>query len=196
MIYSVPVFLILVIYTNAAPIEAEMEAHGALQFPDMSSTIPMKHKKDANPRDVPSFTSGLLSHTYPLYLRERQSKRDSELPTSWHLGKRAPWTLEGSSWAANMFKPSPTNNAQDKRSLSAWMTTSPWANSNKISAGKRTPFPNDWLSGANNANTMTVDSPNDFIKRSPYPISIENPDDQTANDTSEVRNIYVYSCIK
>ena len=181
--YSVAVFLILVIFTNAAPLEAELEAEGALQFPDMPSTIPMKHRKNANPRDVPSFTSGLLSPTYPLYLRDRQSKRYAELPTSWHLGKRAPWTLEGSSWAANMFKPPPSNKAEVKRSLSAWMSTSPWAITYKISPGKRNPFSNDWLGEANNAETMTNDSPNDFIKRNPYPISI----DQTIEDTTEVR---------
>ena len=40
MILSVGGFLMLVISTNAAPLEAEMLAHGALQLPDRSSTIP------------------------------------------------------------------------------------------------------------------------------------------------------------
>ena len=182
----------LVISTHAAPLEAEMLAQGALQLPDRSSTIPMKQRKDANPRDVPSFTSGILSHTYPLYLRGRQNKRDAELPTSWHLGKRAPWALEGSSWAANMFKTPPRNNAQGKRSLSTWMSSSPWANIKKTTAGKRAPISNEWLGEAKNADTMADDSTNDFIKRSPYPISSENPDDQTTNDNQEVRK---YPCI-
>jgi hypothetical protein len=50
-----------------------------LQLPDGLNNVPIIGKKDAYPRDVPSFTSGFLNPTYPEYLRNRQSKRYAEV---------------------------------------------------------------------------------------------------------------------
>ena len=56
------------------------------------NAVPMMGKKDAAPREVPSFTSGYLPPAFPQYIR--QSKRDSL--ASWHIGKRGPATQLGS----------------------------------------------------------------------------------------------------
>ena len=115
---SLVTLLTLALSTNSAPLGAALEGQRVLQLPDGLNNVPMMGKKDAYPRDVSSFTSGFLNPTYPEYLRNRQSKRDADVPATWHLGKRAPWALERSSWVDNLFKPSPSNSAQGKRSPS------------------------------------------------------------------------------
>ena len=125
---------ILLLTAAADLVEAAEEE--AAQFPTTLFTAHQIAKKAADPVFVPSYPSGLMSKNYPLYLRGRQAKRHAERPASWHLGKRAPWTLERSSWVANLFKPSTSKSAPGKRSLSAWALMSPWVGS-KNSAEKR-----------------------------------------------------------
>jgi len=138
--FSLVSVLSFALSSNAAPLGSAIEGQRILQLPDGLNNVPMMGKKDAYPRDVPSFTSGFLVPAYPQYMMNRQSKRDVELPVTWHLGKRSPWSLEQSSWVDSLFKPSPANPSSGKRSISS----SPGAS--KTSAGKRSAIPNTWSS--------------------------------------------------
>ena len=188
--------------SNSAPLVTAIEGQRALQLPEGLNNVPMMGKKDASPRDVPSFTSGYLMPAYPQYMMNRQSKRDAEVPATWHLGKRAPWTLERSSWVDSLFKPSPSTSGQGKRSLSAW--TSPWASN---SLGKRSAIPNDWSSPWDHAlrspqgfrfneaghdlltrdlvYKRTDESAKDLTKRNPEPILVDDSHQEQSQPTPE-----------
>merc|ERR1712183_118455 len=77
------------------------------------NAVPMMGKK----ADVPSFTSGFLPTSFPLYMRTQQSKRGPKpYPTTWHLGKRQPRTLQKTSWLGSLYKPAPSEAPLGKRS--------------------------------------------------------------------------------
>ena len=102
------------------------------------NAVPMMGKKDAAPREVPSFTSGYLPPAFPQYIRGRPSKRmSSPSRTSWHLGKRHPTNLHSSSWLGSLFKPSTMEMAAGKRSATPNEWNSPWDNMLRSSQGFR-----------------------------------------------------------
>ena len=101
---------------------------------------------------LPSLPS-LLGHYNPVGSTEQinapypylsKIKRNAELPTSWHLGKRAPWALERSSWVINLLKLEPSKDSPVMRSLSARTWNSQQSKSNKDLAAKRATFSEDW----------------------------------------------------
>jgi len=142
--FSLVSVLSLVISSYSAPLGSGIEGQRILQLPDGLNNVPMMGKKAASPRHVPSFTSGFLVPAYPQYMRNRQSKRDVELPVTWHLGKRSTMVKQGSFLEDRFFKPNQGPAGPGKRSLSAWTWTSPWASN--VSAGKRSAIPNTWSS--------------------------------------------------
>ena len=131
-IWILPCVLILVTADHAG--QSILDSTGSLS----PNAVPMMGKKDAAPREVPSFTSGYLPPAFPQYIRGRPNKRrSSPSRTSWHLGKRHPTDLHTSSWLGSLFKPSTMEMAAGKRSATPNEWNSPWDNMLRSSQGFR-----------------------------------------------------------
>ena len=121
---------------------ADKAGHGSSDDLAGLNAVPMMGKKDAAPREVPSFTSGYLPPKYPQYMRGRPSKREESdeelLPYTWHLGKRQPSKLFLSSWLGSILKPSSTAvGTPSKRSAVPSDWSSPWNNMLRSQQGFR-----------------------------------------------------------
>ena len=106
------------------------------------NAVPMMGKKDAAPREVPSFTSGYLPPAFPQYMRARPSKRDAKPSrTSWHLGKRQRNNFINlpANYPRSMMSglATPTDSEATKRSATPTEWNSPWDNMLRSSQGFR-----------------------------------------------------------
>ena len=117
------------------------------------NAVPMMGKKDAAPRDVPSFTSGYLPPAFPRFMSP--SKRLPSPSPSWHLrrieltrpGQSQPTIrtkrdgdgtmLHTSSWLGSLLKPHRTGSESGKRSARPTGWSSPWYNRMGSSPGFR-----------------------------------------------------------
>merc|ERR1711970_534076 len=62
-------------------------------------------------------------------MRTQQSKRGPKpYPTTWHLGKRQPRTLQKTSWLGSLYKPAPSEAPLGKRSAIPNEWNLPWDN--------------------------------------------------------------------
>ena len=123
------------------------------------NAVPMMGKKDAAPREVPSFTSGYLPPAFPQYLRGRPSKREpGSYPSSWHIGKRQPVNKP---WLANLSK----QGAVGKRSATPTEWNSPWYKMPR--SGQQFRF-HDGGSNLQNSNLVYKRSPEDITRETEY----------------------------
>merc|ERR1712154_297107 len=122
---------------------------------------------------LPCLPSLLALGSTPRYLIEKINapypylsmiKRNAELPTSWHLGKRAPWALERSSLVINLLNPEPSKDSPVMRSLSARTWNSQQSKSNTDLAAKRATFPEDF------------DSQNPVVEKKEVEVLADRPD--------------------
>jgi len=175
-------FLTFALLSASVCLAAPSEGQRDFELQHAENSVPHLGKKSALPIDVPSFTSGFLPPTYPKYMQTRFDKRDS-FPTSWHIGKRDPWTEHMVNIVYGQPDADDSTEVPEKRA--PW--TGAWANvvwkpadlqKSSLTAGKRAPWTSSW--GALLKPTTTQEKSRSANKRSAI------PNDQEPNDSSEV----------